>query len=281
VDTQQLAGFLRARRAALTPGDVGLPDTSRRRTPGLRREEVAELARISTDYYTRLEQTRAPRPSAAILRSVTRALRLSLDERDHLYRLAGHPVPDRRHGDDHVSPALLTVLDRLTDVPAQVMTDLGVTLAQNELARHVFGEAERETGPAASIIYRWFTDPAARSGYPLEDHAKESRALVADLRAAAVRRGDRPARELVASLLAASPEFTALWQLHDVAVLRRRRKRIQHPEAGLLDLDCQSLIDEDSAQVLALFSPVPGTPAAGRLTQLAACTTKLPPARSS
>jgi transcriptional regulator with XRE-family HTH domain len=268
VDMQQFAEFLRARRESLAPEEAGLPGGTRRRTPGLRREEVAELAGVSIDYYTRLEQNRTSRPSPAVLRSLTRALRLSLDERDHLYRLAGASVPDRHRSDSHVPPALLTVLDRLTGVPAQVMTDLGVTLAQNHLARAVFGDLTRLTGPSASVIYRWFTDPAARAGFPVEDHAHESRALAADLRAAVVRRDDAPARALVEQLAVTSPEFAALWPHHDVALLRSRRKRIQHPEVGLLELDCQSLVDEERTQVLAIFSPVAGTPTAERLKLL-------------
>ncbi|MCF3960135.1 helix-turn-helix transcriptional regulator [Streptomyces fuscigenes] len=277
MDTQQLAQFLRVRREALSPADVGLTAAGRRRTPGLRREEVAALADVSTDYYTRLEQQRATAtPSEPVLRALTRALRLSLDERDHLYRLAGLNVPDSRRGDRHVAPALLTVLDRLYDVPAQVMTDLGDTLAQNHLARAVFGDLTGLSGPGASVIYRWFTDPAARHGTPVEDHAEESRALVADLRSAVTRRDDEPARRLVEQLGTASPEFAALWELHDVAVLRCRRKRILHPEVGLLELDCQSTLDEDRTQVLALFSPIPATPTAERLTLLSLTSTPRP-----
>ncbi|MFC7643257.1 helix-turn-helix domain-containing protein [Streptosporangium lutulentum] len=268
VDTKQLADFLRVRREALDPGDVGLPGTGRRRTPGLRREEVARLADISTDYYTRLEQDRAPQPSPGVLRAITRALRLTLDERDHLFRLAGHRPPDRRRSDEHVAPSLLGVLDRLSDVPAQVMTDLGVTLVQNDLARAVFGDLTRLRGAAGTVVYRWFTDPRARAGYPVQDHATESRALVADLRAAAVRRDDAQAKDLVKRLLRASPEFEALWRLHSVGVMRSRRKRIQHPEVGLLELDCQVLVDEERTQILALFSPAAGTPTAERLALL-------------
>ncbi|MFF3753133.1 helix-turn-helix transcriptional regulator [Streptomyces sp. NPDC002018] len=268
MDTQQLADFLRVRREALTPGDVGLPATGRRRTPGLRREEVARLADISTDYYTRLEQDRAPQPSPGVLRAVTRALRLTLDERDHLFRLAGHRPPERRRSDDHVPSGLLSVLDRLSDFPAQVMTDLGSTLAQNDLARAVFGDLTRLHGPVGTVVHRWFTDPSARAGHPLQDHTAESRALVADLRAAVARRDDAPAKELVGRLLRESPEFEALWRLHDVGVMRSRRKRIHHPGVGLLELDCQALIDEDRTQVLALFPPAAGTPTAERLALL-------------
>jgi transcriptional regulator with XRE-family HTH domain len=275
VDTQQLAQFLRVRRQALSPADVGLAVAGRRRTPGLRREEVAGLAGISTDYYTRLEQQRArAMPSESVLRALTRALRLNLDERDHLYRLSGHAAPDRRRGDRHVAPVLLAVLDRLHDVPAQVMTDLGETLAQNHLARAVFGDLTRLTGPSSSIFYRWFTDPAARSRYAVEDQADESRVLVADLRAAVSRRDDEPARALVDRLRRDSPEFAALWDLHDVAVLRSRHKRILHPEVGLLELNCQAMVDEDRTQILALFSPSAATPTADRLTLLALHTPK-------
>ncbi|MGI5499484.1 helix-turn-helix transcriptional regulator [Lentzea sp. CA-135723] len=262
MDTKQLADFLRVRREALAPKDVGLTGNGRRRTPGLRREEVARLADISTDYYTRMEQDRAPQPSPGVLKAITRALRLSLDERDHLFRLAGHPAPDRRRADDHVAPALLGALDRLHDVPAQVMTDLGVTLVQNDLARAVFGDlVGRE-----SVVHRWFTDPAARAGYPVADHAAESQALVADLRAAAGRGVD--AQALVDRLTRESPEFAALWRLHEVEVMRNRRKRILHPSAGLLEFDCTALLDEDRFQLLALFSPVPGTATADRLALL-------------
>src|SRR5690349_22260419 len=129
MDRDALADFLRHKRAALKPDDVGLGPGRRRRTPGLRREEVASLAHMSTDFYTRLEQRRGSRPSEAMVASIARALRLTLDERDHLLQLAGHVPPARGVRSDHVTPALLRVLDRL-DTPAQIVDDLGHTLAQ-------------------------------------------------------------------------------------------------------------------------------------------------------
>ncbi|QYN20832.1 helix-turn-helix transcriptional regulator [Amycolatopsis sp. DSM 110486] len=268
MDSAQLSHFLRVRREALTPGEVGVTSSTRRRTPGLRREEVASRAGISTDYYTRLEQARAPKPTSSVLRGLTRALRLTLDERDHLFRLAGHTAPDRLSTDDHVSPVLLGLLDRLHDMPAQVMTDLGEVLAQNALATAVFGDHTRRDGPDRSLVYRWFTSEDARAAYPLEDRAQESRLLAADLRAALVRRGDARARALVDQLLRDSTEFAELWSAHDVAVLRSRRKRILHPETGVLELDCQALLEENRSQILALFVPVPGTDTADRLALL-------------
>ena len=113
VDRVGLAEFLRRRREALQPADVGLGAGQRRRTRGLRREEVATLAGMSVDYYTRLEQQRGPHPSEQMLTALARALHLTLEERDHLYRLAGHSAPDRLSRDDHVSPGMLRIIDRL------------------------------------------------------------------------------------------------------------------------------------------------------------------------
>ncbi|MDQ2786016.1 MAG: helix-turn-helix domain-containing protein, partial [Chloroflexota bacterium] len=134
MDRAQLADFLRRRRAALQPKDVGLPTGVRRRTDGLRREEVAALCGMSVDYYSRLEQQRGPQPSEQMLAAIARGLHLTLDERDHLFRLCGHGAPHRTLRSDHVNPGLMRVLDRLTDTPAQVMTGLGETLVQTRLA---------------------------------------------------------------------------------------------------------------------------------------------------
>src|SRR5581483_6132666 len=129
-----LADFLRRSRQRLRPQEVGLPTGPRRRTPGLRREEVAQLAGMSADYYMRLEQARSPQPSTQILASLTRGLRLSEDERDHLYLLAGHRPPAGRHADDHVRPGLLYLLDQLEKTPAHIMNDIGDLLARNTMA---------------------------------------------------------------------------------------------------------------------------------------------------
>src|SRR5882757_6185919 len=140
VDRSELADFLRRSRARLAPADVGLAEGPRRRTPGLRREEVAQLAGMSVDYYTRLEQARGPRPSRQILVAVGRALRLTDDERDHLFHLVGEEPPRARTGSGHVRPGLLLVLDRLDDNPAQVISDCGDVLAQNAMAAALIGD---------------------------------------------------------------------------------------------------------------------------------------------
>ena len=204
MDRDQLADFLRRRREALLPEDVGLVAGPRRRTAGLRREEVAALASMSTDYLTRLEQRRGPQPSEQMLASLARGLRLSLDERDHLFRLAGHTPPSRIHRTSHVSPALMRVLDRL-DTPAQVTDDLGTVLRQNPLAEALLGEQAGQ-----NVIERWFTDAAARERWPSEDHDTVSRSYVAHLRAV-VRDDDVEARALV-ERLRFNPEFAHVVQ---------------------------------------------------------------------
>ena len=164
MDRAALADFLRHRREALQPGDVGLPAGARRRALGLRREDVAALAAMSTDYYTRLEQRRGPQPSEQMLASLARALRLTGGEHDYLFQTAGHNPPASVAAAPHVSPALLRVLDRLSDTPALILSSLGETLVQNRMAQALFGDKPGCTGLARSEIYRWFTDPAERRG---------------------------------------------------------------------------------------------------------------------
>jgi transcriptional regulator with XRE-family HTH domain len=260
MDRAQLAAFLRTRREALQPEDVGLPRGPRRRTGGLRREEVAALCGMSADYYSRLEQQRGPHPSEQMLAAIARGLHLSLAERDHLFRLAGHSAPERVHRADHISPGTMRILDRLADTPAQVMSSLGETLRQTRPAVALLGDDSRWTGMARSLVYRWYTDPRARRVYPEEDHPMHGRVFTAQLRAAYTRDGKQSrAAAVVAALLQASPEFAAVWADHDVGLGHQDRKRIVHPELGLLDLHCQTLIDADQSQTLLVFTAVPGT----------------------
>src|SRR4051794_36615651 len=208
----ELAAFLRSRRDRVRPADVGLPTGPRRRVPGLRREEVAQLAGLSADYYTELERGHSAQPSAQAVAALARALRLNGDERDHLFRLADRPIPPAHGPTAHVQPAMLGLLDRLTTTPAQIITDLHETLVQNELAAALVGRHPVVRGPAASFVYRWFTDPAARAIYPPEDHPHHSRVFVADLQAVAARRGRDPeVAKMVAVLRRRSEEFAALW----------------------------------------------------------------------
>ena len=177
MDRAQLADFLRRRRDALRPGDVGLTSGPHRRTEGLRREEVAALCGMSVDYLARLEQQRGPQPSEQMLTAIARGLRLTQDERDHLFQLAGRNAPQRALRADHVNPGMMRVLDRLYDTPAQVVTGLGEVLVQNQTATALLGDASQYTGNQRSLIYRWFTDVDTRRIYPPEDHEVHSRAL--------------------------------------------------------------------------------------------------------
>jgi transcriptional regulator with XRE-family HTH domain len=259
MDRAQLADFLRRRREALKPEDVGLVKGPRRRTSGLRREEVAALSSMSTDYYSRLEQQRGPQPSEQMLAAIARGLRLTQDERDHLFRLAGHTAPPRAGSADHVNPALMRVLDRL-DTPAQVVSELGETLVQNPLALALLGDQTSYEGPSRSLYYRWFTDPAVRSFYPEEDHERHARTWVAGLRAVLARGGPGSrAAELVARLRDESEEFSTIWDDHEVAVHTSQRKRMVHPSVGTIELDCQVLVAENQAQSLLVYTATPGT----------------------
>ncbi|WP_299535986.1 helix-turn-helix transcriptional regulator [uncultured Streptomyces sp.] len=271
MDRAALADFLRHRREALRPEDVALPPGARRRTAGLRREEVASLAVMSTDYYTRLEQRRGPQPSEQMLASLARALRLTNDERGYLYRVAGHHAPASLSASPHVAPALLRVLDRLDDTPALILTDLGETLVQNRMALALFGDASAHTGPARSAVYRWFTDPAERSLYPEADRARQSRAQVANLRAAHGLRGPRSrAGELVSALERASAEFAELWARHEVAQRFEDHKTLLHPELGPIEVDCQALFTEDQSQTLLVLTAPPRSEGHEKLRLLSA-----------
>jgi len=260
IDRAGLAEFLVRRRSALQPEDVGLPRGQRRRTSGLRREEVAALCHMSADYYARLERERGPHPSEQMIASIAQGLHLSRDERDHLYRLAGHRPPTRGSGTDHISPGMLRILDRLTDTPAEIVTELGETLRQTPLGVALVGDLCRYTGPARSIGYRWFTDPSARDLQLPEDHEFYSRMYVSGLRGVLTLRGPKSkAAQLMELLTAESAEFRALWDEHEVGIRPREIKRYNHPQVGLLELNCQVLLDPDESHTLLVFTAAPGS----------------------
>jgi transcriptional regulator with XRE-family HTH domain len=269
IDRAGLAEFLRRRRQSLQPEDVGLPRGVRRRTEGLRREEVAVLCHMSADYYTRLEQERGPHPSEAMVAAIAQGLHLSLDERDHLFRLAGHAAPLRGPAGEHVSPGLLRILDRLDDTPAEVVTELGETLRQTRLGVALTGDAALRTGPARSLGYRWFTDPAARARYARSEHEHLSRLYASGLRELVALRGrGSRAAALADDLLARSPEFAALWEAHEVGLRPRETKRFVHPEVGELELSCQTLLDPDQSHRLLVYTAAPGSESHERLQLL-------------
>ncbi|MGP4026272.1 helix-turn-helix transcriptional regulator [Actinomadura sp. 3N407] len=252
----ELADFLRRRREAIRPAEVGLTDGPRRRTTGLRREEVAMLAGMSVDYVVRLEQGRSSRPSTQLLGALARALRLSDDERAHLFHLSGHRPPPADGLARMARAGLLRMLDLLGDTPALVLSDLGEVLAQNRAAVLLMGDHTGFSGDRRYIVHRWFTDPAARAVHPPEEQEHQARQLVADLRAAAGRRsGDPVVAGLVDRLQAASADFRRLWAEHEVAVRRADRKTLMHPRMGRLLMDCETLVTPDQGQQLLVLTP--------------------------
>ena len=269
IDRPGVAQFLRNRREALQPEDVGLPRGRRRRTEGLRREEVAALCHMSTDYYARLERGTGPQPSEQMIASIAQGLHLSVAERDHLFRLTGHQPPARGTSNEHISPGLLRILDRLEDTPAEIVTELGETLRQTPLGVALTGDTANLAGPARSIGYRWFADLSSRQLYAPQDHAFLSRLWVAGLREVIGRRG-RPSRaaQLADDLLGRSEEFRTLWELLEVGLRPPEVKHFVHPELGTLELTCQTLIDPDQSHSLLVYTAVPGTESHDKLQLL-------------
>jgi transcriptional regulator with XRE-family HTH domain len=257
MDRTELADFLRIRRGRVTPADVGLPAGARRRTPGLRREEVARLAGMSVDYYIRLEQARGPRPSGQVLDALARALRLSEDERTYLFHLVGS-APGPGAGPRRDVPAgILHLLDRLDDAPAMVLDAKSDILAWNDMMCAVLrvdfsAHPERDRN-----ALRWVFRPGMAVDADRMRFARES---VADLRAAVARYPDDPGvRRLVADLTAASDLFAGLWAQHDVEVRRSTTKRIAHPVVGTFEVDCETLYIPERDQRLVIYTAAPGT----------------------
>ncbi|WP_033416326.1 helix-turn-helix transcriptional regulator [Streptomyces canus] len=256
MERDQLADFLRRRREAIHPGDVGLAAGPRRRSPGLRREDVAMLAGMSVDYVARLEQGRSSQPSAQLIEALARALRLSGDERDHLFHLAGHRPPPTDGLAQLARAGLVRMLDLLTNTPAVVFTDMGEALAQNQASQLLMGDQTVFTGDRRYLVHRWFTEPAIRATHPPEQHERHARDLVADLRSAVGRRsGDPDVAAFVARLRAKSYDFRRMWTEHEVAVKRTDRKTLIHPRVGPLLLDVETLVALDQQQRLMVLTP--------------------------
>ena len=270
LDRTALAEFLRLRRESLQPADVGLPNGQRRRTSGLRREEVAALSHMSTDYYSRIEQERGPQPSEQMIASIAQGLHLSLDERDHVFRLAGHTPPSRGAPGEHISPGMLRIFDRLHDTPAEIVSELGETLRQTPLAAALTGDLASFSGPSRSIGYRWFTDAATRARYAEQDHDHLSRLFASGLRGTLTRRGpDSRAARYVEQLVAESEEFRRVWALHEVGIRPKEVKHFVHAELGDLELSCQALYEDEQSHALLVYTAVPGSESYEKLQLLA------------
>ena len=257
----ELAAFLRARRARLSPRQAGLPEAGspgRRRTPGLRRQEVAQLAGMSVDYYIRLEQGRGPHPSRQVLSALARALMLSADERDYLFRLAGLSPPPVAGPGREITPGLRHLLDSMPDIPAYVVDAAYNVLAWNRLAIHFIGDL---SGYEDRNMIRWtFRRGPADVIWSDEDFVAFTRSTVADLRAAYARYpGDAAIEQLVTEMLALSPRFAEMWAEHEVEVRGPMRKHVNHPQAGPLEFECQVLHIADTGQRLIAYCAAPGS----------------------
>lgn len=259
MDKQQLGEFLRSRRERLRPEDVGLPSGPRRRTPGLRREEVAVLAHISTEYYVRLEQGRAPRPSAEVLAGIANALLLTDTESGHLHTLAGTaPNRSRLHRRD-VRPSILALLGRLPQTAGFVVSATFEVLACNDLTAALM-EDFRELDPRdRNLARRAFLD-LDRNLYGVSDATEFRHHVVMRLRSTLARYPADPAvTGLVDDLLTGSPEFSRLWERRDVQAATTLTKSFDHPLVGKITVDCDSLDLTDRDQSLVLYSAPPGS----------------------
>src|SRR5579862_7865649 len=235
MDKLELGAFLRSRRERLRPQDVGLPSGPRRRTPGLRREEVAVLAHISTEYYVRLEQGRAPRPSGEVLASIADALRLTDAESGHLHVLAG-TVPSRTglHRRD-VRPSILALLERLPQTAGFVTSAVFEVLAWNDLAAALMEDFAELAPRDRNLARRAFLGSARGQSPPYEvsDVAEFRHHVVMELRSALARYSSDPAvTGLVDELRDGSPQFARLWERHDVQGGPTLRKTFRHPAVG-------------------------------------------------
>ena len=224
---------------------------------------------MSTDYFARLERGDGPQPSEQMVAAIARGLRLTPDERDHLFQLAGYRSARHDLRSQHVSPGLMRVMDGLTSTAAQVMGPLGETLLQTPSAVALLGDQTGYTGHARSATYRWFTDPAARTRYLDEDHDIHSRINVALLRGAVTRDGPASdAADLADVLRQTSKEFADLWERHEVRLRWSDTKRFVHPQVGRLDIYCQILLEPDQGQSLVIFTATPGTESHDKLALL-------------
>ncbi|MFF7978975.1 helix-turn-helix transcriptional regulator [Streptomyces sp. NPDC007901] len=262
MDRQELAAFLRSRRERISPAEVGLPRGPRRRTPGLRREEVAQLAFISTEYYTRLEQARGPRPSREVLGGLARALRLSDAERVHLHHLAGAPPAPPPGPPREVRQSLLDLLGRLPQAAAFVTSATCEVLAWNDLAAALMEDFSARPPRERNLMRRAFLDPGpeGRRLYGVSDVDAFARHSARRLRATAARYPDAPeVTGLVAELLAGSEEFRRLWESHEVSAEPTLTKTFRHPVVGPVTVNCDALDITDRDQQVVIYTATPGS----------------------
>jgi transcriptional regulator with XRE-family HTH domain len=269
VNRAELAAFLRARRARVSPREAGLAQMGRRRTPGLRRQEVAQLAGMSVDYYIRLEQGRGPHPSRQVLSALARALMLTASERDYLFRLADQAPPLPRQPSREISPGIRHLLDSLPATPAYVVDAAYNVLVWNQLATVFIGNLAGHTD-RNMIRWTFFRSPGDII-WTDEHFLRFTRSTVADLRANYARYpGDPTIESLVTEMLALSPRFAEMWAAHEVKARGPMLKRVNHPQAGPLEFECQVLHIAETGQRLIAYCAAPGSATEAAFSQLAA-----------
>ena len=268
----ELAAFLRGRRARLSPRQVGLPGAGspgHRLTPGLRRQEVAQLAGMAVDYYIRLEQGRGPHPSRQVLSALARALMLTADERDYLFRVAGESPPPVAGPSREITPGIRHLLDTMPDTPAYVVDAAYNVLAWNRLAIHFIGDLASHED---RNMIRWtFRREPTDVVWTDEHFLRFTRATVADLRASYARYpGDVAIESLVTEMLALSPPFADMWAEHEVEVRGPMLKYVSHPQGGPLEFECQVLHIAETGQRLIAYCAAPGSATEAAFRELAA-----------
>ncbi|MGI9183596.1 MAG: helix-turn-helix transcriptional regulator [Solirubrobacteraceae bacterium] len=264
----ELADFLHKRRAHLKPEDVGLPGGGRRRTPGLRREEVAHLAGVGATWYTWLEQGRDVRASLDVLEALSRALRLTPAERTHLVLLGRGVQPPPCKSAERVSPTVKRLIENLGPNPAYVLGRRWDYLAWNEAATALFGDLGAVPRAARNHVWMHFMDPARREMFP--DWERSTRLVAAKFRADCARHiGDPEFERLISTLLKASPEFSRAWKKHEVARSGEGRKEIIHPVVGRMVFEHAVFNPQEAPeQRMILYSPQAEEHTAAKLAQL-------------
>ncbi|HVU78280.1 MAG TPA: helix-turn-helix transcriptional regulator [Gaiellaceae bacterium] len=266
---QELASFVRSRRERLRPEQVGLPRSRRRRTPGLRREEVAQLAGVGVTWYTWLEQGRDINPSPQVLEAIARTLRFDAHERNHLFTLAGAPVAAPVDECSALFPTARAILDSLEPNSAVLMNARWDILAYNRSYASFFPDLDDVASEDRNCIWLAFTDPEWRQ--VIVDWEEVAARMVGEYRAAMAEHLDDPSwQALLERLLDASPDFAARWDRHEVRRTESSRKRVRHPELGVLMLDYTNLwLDPSLGARVVAFTPA-DEPTAARLRELQA-----------
>ena len=268
MESWELGRTVRRVRDRVSPETVGVPVGGRRRATGLRREELAALAGISADYLTRLEQGRARSPSAQVVESLARALRVSDAERDLLYRLAGHAAPGSDVVPSRITASVQRLLDRLANTPVAVYDATWTLLVANAPYDALMGETSTWRGIERNAVWRNLAGPGTRVVHTREEQADLEAGLVADLRLTAARYpADRTLKRLVGELAAQSPRFVELWDSGDPEPGQdpSKRKTVDHPAVGRITLDCDTLIVATDDLRMMVYTAEPGTADAERL----------------